>query len=116
VVVGGAEAGVVSGLGQGLGQSVVVEGTGVGESLAVVDDHPYPHAGGGCRRERLDFAVEHFDLGVVGPPDVGLHLLAGSGVLDDPRSQRQQVAVVLADCHGGRLAGRDRLRPRCRRR
>ena len=63
-LVGRAEAGVVAGLGERLGEHVVVERAGVGEALPAVDDDPDADALRLGRRERLDLALVDPHLGV----------------------------------------------------
>jgi len=79
----GGEAGVVPGLGQGVGHDRLVERPGIGEALTVSDDDPDADPLRLRRRQRLDIPVVDADGRVAGPPDVGLDLLPGGGAVDD---------------------------------
>ena len=105
VLVGLGEGGVVAGLGQRVQDDALVERAGVGEALALVDDHADADARGAGLRERLDLALVGLDRGGRAPGDERLDLLAGAG--HARRSGRRR--------RGARSAWPTAIRP-CRRR
>ena len=85
--------------------TVLVEGGGVGEALAIAEHHPDADAHGLGGRERLDVGVVGAHLGVARGDD-DLDLLVVAGPADDPVGDVAEV--------GGRSFGAA-LMPRSRR-
>jgi hypothetical protein len=90
-LVGGGEAGVVTGFGEGLFDRVGVEAPGVGEPLPAALHDPDADAGRLGRRQRLDLAAVDHDLGVAAPGHVGLDLLTVAGPAGHALGQLQQL-------------------------
>ena len=101
---GSPNCGVVARLGQRLEHHGLVERAGVGEALAVVDDHPHPDAGRAGLREALHLAAVglHRRAGAAG--DVGLDLLAGPG-LSAMRAATSSSSGLAAPPLGGAADG-----------
>ena len=84
------EAGVVAGLGEGLGDARFVEGADVGEALSLLGDDAHADSGRLSRGELLDVALEDPDRGLPATGDVCLDLLARCRLLGDaPRDVEQ---------------------------
>ena len=77
------EAGVVAGLGEGLGGARFLEGPDVGKALFLLGDDAHAHSGRLGRGELLDGALEYPDRGLPAAGDIYLDLLARCRLLGD---------------------------------
>ncbi len=93
MLVGRPERGVVTRLGDGVGDHVGVEGPRPRVSLPGFDDHPHADAFDLGDRERLDFAAEDLHVDITRTQHVGLDLLAGACVTRDAPCQLEEVDV-----------------------
>ena len=101
MLIGGGEAGVVPGLGQGLLEHRLLQRAGPGEAQPMVHHHPDPDAGRGGRGQGLDLAGKGPYLGLIAAGHIDLDLLAGTGPSGHPLGHRHQLVGVA---RGGPLA------------